>query len=294
MEKRTVFRGVGTALVTPMKDGVIDYKSLSGLIEMQIKAGVGAIVIGGTTGEAATLSDDERYRLYAFTAERISGRCPLIFGTGTNDTKSALRHTALASSVGCDGILTVTPYYNKGTEDGIIAHFLSIAEASRAPVLLYNVPSRTGVNLSIKALYRLSECENITGIKEADDSAERLIELSALSDRLSLYAGNDSALYTTLSLGGAGVISVLSNAYPHLLNRIYESFTTGDREGALREQRRILPIIKAMFFEVNPAPIKYVLSRLGLIRNELRLPMSVVSWDAKEKIDRLLAEFDLS
>ncbi len=288
MKKTEIFSGVGTARITPFSSGVIDFRTLGGLIEGQIKAGIDAIIIGGTTGEAATLSDDERYRLFSFAAAQIRHRVPLIFGTGTNDTKAAIRHTMLASSIGCDGVLVVTPYYNKGTESGIIKHFEAVADASSVPVLLYNVPSRTGVNLSIDAVRALSTHERIVGIKEAHDSAERLVELSEMRESLTLYAGNDSAFYEVLALGGGGVISVVSNAYPERVKRIYELYKSGDSRGALREQIALLPIIKAAFIETNPSPIKYIMNRLGLCQNELRLPLYPVTESSAHVIERAL------
>lgn len=284
MKKRIIFEGVGTALITPFRDGGIDYTALSGLIEMQIKGGVDAIIIGGTTGEAATLTDDERYRLFSFSRAKVDNRCRLIFGTGTNDTKAALRHTMLASQIGCDGVLAVTPYYNKGTEDGIVKHYLQIAEASGAPVLLYNVPSRTGVNLSLEVLWRLSEHENIVGIKEAADSLERYTHIAGFGEQLHLYAGGDATFFTTLALGGRGVISVASNAYPERVRRIYALFKEGKYREALAAQVALLPLIDALFVETNPAPIKYVMERLGLCSGEVRLPLDRVRESSAEKI----------
>ncbi len=255
---------------------------------MQIEAGIDALIIGGTTGEAATLSDEERYQLYTYAKDVIGGRAPLIFGTGTNDTYRARRLTKMASRIGCDGVLVVTPYYNKGTDEGIIRHFLTIAEESTAPVLLYNVPSRTGVNLKTEVLERLSEHENIVGIKEAHDSMDRLMELSALGERLPLYAGNDSAFFGVLSLGGHGVISVISNAYPKEMKRVYELFCGGDRQGALNEQIRLLPLIKSAFIETNPSPIKYIMSKMGLVENELRLPLAPVTIQSARVIDEII------
>ena len=225
--KKILFSGCATALITPFKNEKIDYQSLEALIEAQIEAGIGALVIGGTTGEAATLSDRERYTLFEFAAERVRKRVPLIFGTGTNDTRVAIAHTRAAERIGCDGALVVTPYYNKGTEEGVYRHYMKIAEASELPIILYNVPSRTGINLGIGLLRRLSESEKIVGIKEASDSADRLAALSELGDKLPLYAGNDSQLYTTLALGGKGVISVVSNLYPEKMTAIFKAFVSG-------------------------------------------------------------------
>ena len=273
MAKKKIFRGVGTALITPFRDGIIDYTALTKIIERQIDAGVDALIIGGTTGEAATLSDAERYQLFAYAKAAIDGRCKIIFGTGTNDTKRAVEHTKRASRIGCDGVLCVTPYYNKGTESGIVKHYLQLAECSTAPVLLYNVPSRTGVNLSISALRVLCMHENIVGIKEASDSCDRLITLCEMREELSLYAGNDSAMHTVLSLGGEGVISVFSNAYPEYFVRLAKEFFSGRHEVSLKMQIEALPMIQALFLETNPTPIKYLMHRMRLCQAEVRLPL---------------------
>lgn len=288
MKKRIIFTGVGTAIITPFRDGEVDYAALTRIIETQINEGIDAIVACGTTGECATLTDDERYRIYAHCREICDGRCRLILGVGSNDTHTALRHTAAASRVGCDGVLAVTPYYNKGTEDGIVNHYLHIAEASTAPVLLYNVPSRTAVNLSVSVVERLSRHENIVGIKEASDSAERLIELSALGDELWLYAGSDSLIHTVLALGGLGVISVASNAFPDRVKRICDSFFLERWRESLEYQTELLPIIKLLFREVSPAPIKHIMSRLGFCSGELRLPMGSVSEALWHELDALI------
>ena len=285
MKKQMIFKGVGTALITPFKNGRIDFSALEALIEKQIEAKVSALVIGGTTGEAATLSDVERYMLFEFAREKSAERVKLIFGTGTNDTKAAIRHTKRAEEIGCDGVLVVTPYYNKGTYSGVTKHYEEIAGATSLPVILYNVPSRTGVNLTLPQLERLSETENIVAIKEAGDSMDKYISLSGLTDRLALYAGNDSQIYTTLALGGDGVISVLSNLFPRLAVEICDSFFRGEAEKARRLQINALPLISALFAETNPAPIKYAMSRLGLCENNLRLPLAPVSEVSERIID---------
>ena len=271
--KKTVFNGIGTALVTPFKNGEIDYKTLDSLVEMQISSGVHALIIGGTTGEAATLTDSERYSLFEFTAEKCLGRIKLVFGTGTNDTGAAIRHTKKALEIGCDGVLLVTPYYNKGTEEGVFRHYMSILESADLPAILYNVPSRTGVNLGLNLLSRLAEHENVVGIKEASDSADRLVSLSAFGSSLPLYAGNDTQIYTALSLGGVGAISVVSNILPKASCDIINYYLQGDVKKSLAAQLRLLPFINSLFIETNPAPIKYAMSRLGLCSPELRLPL---------------------
>ena len=291
MKKERIFKGVGTALITPFKDGEIDYAALGRIIEAQIDSGIDALVVGGTTGEAATLTNEERYALFAFARDRVAGRARLIFGTGTNDTRVALSHTRVACKIGCDGILVVTPYYNKGTESGIVKHYLQIAEVSTAPVLLYTVPGRTGVNLSFSALDKLAEHPNIVGIKEASDSHDRLINLRTYAENLDLYAGNDSAIYTALSLGGMGVISVMSNAFPRTVKRICELYFSGHHKESLDLQVRSLPVIQALFSETNPAPIKHVMSSLRYCENELRLPLDRVSKATADLIDRALNSF---
>ena len=288
MKKKTVFSGVGTALVTPFSDYEIDYTSLGRLIDAQIDSGVDALVIGGTTGEAATLSDEERYRLFAFSAAKVAGRCKLVLGTGTNDTKAAVRHTKYAERVGCDGVLLVTPYYNKGTELGVEKHYLNIAESTNLPTILYNVPSRTGVNLGINLVSRLAEHENIVAIKEASDSADRLVSLAVLGDKIDLYAGNDSQIYTTLSLGGKGVISVVSNIFPAATKKICQSFFDGKPRDSLDMQIQLLPLIRSLFAETNPAPVKYAMSLLGLCSDELRLPLCEVRESTKKLVSEEL------
>ena len=291
--KKTIFEGVGTALITPFSEGKIDFPALERLIERQIEAGISALVIGGTTGEAATLSDEERYELYAFAKEKIGGRCALVLGTGTNDTRVAIKHTRFAEELGCDGALLVTPYYNKGTERGVVCHYRAIAESTTLPLMLYNVPSRTGVNMSRATLESLGEVENIVAIKEASDSADRLVEIAAMGDKMRLYAGNDTQLFTALSLGGMGVISVVSNVAPERMMRIYRDFKSGDITSAREGQIRLLPLIRALFIETNPAPIKHAAARLGLCSVELRLPLYEVSSEAKRLIDIELSRFGM-
>ena len=288
MVKKEIFRGTATAMITPFREGEIDYDCLGRLIDIQITAGIDALVIGGTTAEAATLTDEERYRLFEFSAERIDGKTKLIFGTGTNDTRVAINHSKYAEKVGCDGLLLVTPYYNKGTEGGIEKHYLSIAESVNLPTLLYNVPSRTGVNLGFNLIARLSEHPNIVGIKEASDSTDRLVTLASMSDKIALYSGNDSQVFPTLTLGGLGVISVISNLLPSETKEITDAYFSGDIAKAREIQFRLLPLIQAMFMETNPSPIKYAMSLRGLCSPELRLPLSEPRESTKREIERLV------
>lgn len=288
--KKEIFRGVGTALVTPFQCGKIDYKALEVLIERQIRAGVGAIVVGGTTGEAATLEDGERYELYRAARDIVAGRCKIVFGTGTNDTRVAIKHTEMAEKVGCDGVLLVTPYYNKGTREGLYRHYKAIAECTALPIMLYNVPSRTGVDLSLELLWELSNIENIVAIKEASGRADRLAELSMLP--LGLYAGNDAETYSVLSLGGLGVVSVVSNLYPGACVELCNLFFTGAVEKSLNLQKKLLPVINSLFIETNPAPIKYAMSRVGLCDGEMRLPMWLPTEATRRKIDKVIETYE--
>lgn len=284
INKKTVFTGAGCAIVTPFADGNIDFTTFERLVEMQIAAGTDAIIVGGTTGEAATLSESERYNLYEYSMGVVGGRCKVILGTGTNDTAAAVRHTKFAASLGADSALVVTPYYNKGTEEGIFRHYSTVAECSPLPIILYNVPSRTGVNLGLNLLSRLSEAENIVGIKEAGDSVDRLVALAGFSDTLPLYAGNDSQIYPVLSLGGKGVISVLSNIMPKAVKKITDSFFAGDLARSLLLQLELLPLIKALFLETNPAPVKCAMEELRLIKGELRLPLANVRESTRDAV----------
>lgn len=286
--KNYVFRGLGTALVTPFAKGEIDFDALYRLIDMQIAAGADAVIIGGTTGEAATLAESERDKLYSKCCEYAAGRTKIIAGTGTNDTAAAVRYTSMARRAGCDGALVVTPYYNKGTEEGIYRHYITVADSSDIPIILYNVPGRTGVNLGIRLLERLGAHPLICGIKEASDSVDRLTELSVFRDTLPLYAGNDSQIYPVLALGGAGVISVVSNLKAELVKRMCQSATTGEWERALEIQHRLLPLIKALFTETNPSPVKYAMSILGLCSSEVRLPLAEPRDSTKAILDEIL------
>lgn len=291
MKKKVLFRGCATALVTPFTSLGIDYEALDRLIEEQIGAGVDALVIGGTTGEAATLSTKERYALYRHAVDTVAGRVPVILGAGTNDTRVALRHTKMAKAIGGDGVLTVTPYYNKGTARGVVSHYLKLAEEGEMPIIVYNVPGRTGVNLSISQCEELARHENIVGIKEAGDSQERLVALAALGQDLPLYAGNDAAFFSVLALGGMGAVSVVSGLLPEETLAVSNLFFEGRVRDSLAAELRLLPMIDALFVETNPAPIKYALSLLGKCKADVRLPLLPPGEENAAKIRRVLQNY---
>ena len=288
--KKEIFRGVGTALITPMRGGKIDHDALGKLIDRQIDAGIEAIIIAGTTGEASTLTDDEREELYISAKRAISGRASLILGVGTNNTAKSLEYTKIAESVGCDGLLAVTPYYNKGTREGVFKHYELLAKSTYLPIILYNVPSRTGVDLSPAMVERLSYFDNIVAIKEAKGDRERLAELLK-NGRISVYTGCDGEMLDILELGGSGVISVVSNLCPRAVMELHELYYKGDNEGACEIFEKMKPIITALFTDTNPAPIKYALSRLGLCEEDMRLPMYPIDQNARRIVDAAMEDF---
>ncbi len=289
--KNTVFTGAATALVTPLtKDGV-DYNAFADLIEWQIAEGIDALVIAGTTGEGSTLSDEEHRAVLKFSAEQIRGRVPMIAGTGSNDTAYAIDLTKYACEVGCDAMLLVTPYYNKATQKGLVASFTAIADESTRPCIPYNVPSRTGCNLLPPAASTLADHPNIVGVKEASGNISQIAELAALcGDRLDIYSGNDDQIVPILSLGGLGVISVLSNLLPKETSRMCHLFLEGDVKAAREMQLRYLPLINALFCEVNPIPVKAAMSRMGFGENCLRLPLTPMEEEHEEKLVALMRE----
>ncbi len=289
--KKRIFCGVATAMITPLKDDKIDFRALECLIDRQVRAGISALVIGGTTGEAATLGEQERYELYARSREMTRGRIKLILGTGSPDTKTAVRYTKYASEVGADGALVVTPYYNKGTREGLYRHFKAISECSELPVLLYNVPTRTGVNLDVETVERLNRLQGVAGIKEASDSADRYAQLFSIKG-LAVYAGADAMTYSVLSQGGEGVVSVVSNLYPEACVELCKQFFAGNYKKSLEIQNKLLPVINSLFLETNPAPIKFAMARAGLCTAEMRLPMWLPTERCRERICAAMDAFE--
>ena len=283
--KKALFDGVCTALITPFKDGKIDYISLKKIIEFQIENGVDALLINGTTGESATLTEQEKRDIIAFSVQEVNGRVPLIAGTGSNDTKKAVELSKFADEIGADGVLVVTPYYNKASDDGLVYHYFEIANAINIPLILYNVPSRTGVNIPLSVYERLSKHKNIVGVKEASPSLSDFARLCAkCGSDLVLYSGNDNLIVPFLSLGGMGVVSVLSNALPREVGDICRLYFSGKVKKAADLQLRLLPLIEEIFCEVNPIPIKALMAHLGMCCEEYRLPLCRMSEIKKARL----------
>ena len=281
--KNTVFTGVATAIVTPMNKNGVDYESFGRLIEWQIAEGINALVIAGTTGEGSTLSDAEHKEVLKFAVDKIAGRVPVIAGTGSNDTSYAIELTKFACEVGCDAMLVVTPYYNKATQKGLIQSFTAIADASTKPIILYNVPSRTGCNIAPETCVQLAKHPNIVGIKEASGNISQIAKIASLvGDEMDIYSGNDDQIVPIMSLGGKGVISVLSNIAPKDTVEICDSFFRGDTEKSAKLQLEYLDLIDALFCEVNPIPAKAAVAAMGYGENYLRLPLTPME-EAHEK-----------
>lgn len=290
----SIFKGSAVAMVTPFKDGAIDYTALTRMIELQIISGTDALVVCGTTGEASTLSTEERTELIRFTVERVDGRIPVIAGTGGNNTAEVIENSRTAEALDCDGLLIVTPYYNKTTQQGLIAHYSAIAEQVRLPIIMYNIPSRTGMNLlpaTVKKIF--SENENIVAIKEASANIDQIIELTAMCPKLDLYSGNDNEVLPLLSLGGKGVISTVANVIPSDMHNLCMAYFAGKQEIARQLQLSILPLFQAAFCETNPIPIKAMMEMLNLCSGELRLPLVPPTEEHMSQIQKALSEYHL-
>ncbi len=289
--KNTVFTGAATAIITPFKNGDVDFDTFGRLVEWQISEGIDAIVVAGTTGEGSTLTDSEHKELIKYCVEKVAGRVPVIAGTGSNDTAYAIELSRYACEVGADALLLVTPYYNKATQEGLYQSFKAVADVSTKPCILYNVPSRTGCNLKPETLARLAECENIVAVKEASGDISQVAEISRLcGDKIDIYSGNDDQIIPVLSLGGKGVISVLSNLVPKETSLMCKKYFEGDQQAALSLQLKYLPLISSIFCEVNPIPIKAAMSKIGYGENSLRLPLTPMSEANAEKLYSLMKE----
>lgn len=274
--KHTIFKGMATALITPMyPDGSVDYEALERLIEFQIREGIHALVAVGTTGESATLEPEEQQSVIAFTVKKAAGRVPVIAGVGSNNTGHALENVRRACDAGADALLAVTPYYNKATQSGLAAHFTAIADASTCPVILYNVPGRTGCNLLPATVAQLAEHPRIVGIKEASGNMAQAVELFArCGEKLDIYSGEDALTVSMMAMGGAGTISVLSNVVPGGAAEMANACLSGDYGKAAALQCRYLPLIQALFCQVNPIPAKAAMAVLGFGADVLRLPLT--------------------
>ena len=278
------FTGSAVAIVTPFDGDKTNYNVLGELIEMHIAKGTDAIVICGTTGEASTMPDEEHLAAIKYTAEKAAGRIKVIAGTGSNDTAHAIELSKTAESYGVDGLLVVTPYYNKASQKGLIAHYNAIANAVSLPIILYNVPSRTGVNIAIPTLKELAKTENIVAVKEASGNISYVAKIAAEVPELYIYSGNDDMIVPIMSLGGKGVISVVANVMPAETHELCQKFLDGDTEGARRMQLEMLDLINNLFIEVNPIPVKTALRLMGYNVGQLRMPLCDMEESNLEKL----------
>lgn len=291
-----VFTGAGVAIVTPFKEnGEVNYEKFAELIEFQIENETDAIIVCGTTGESSTLTHEEHLDVIRYCAEKVAGRIPVIAGTGSNCTETAVYLSTEAEKYGVDGLLIVTPYYNKATQKGLYAHYKTIAESVKIPCIIYNVPSRTGCNVEPETIVRLcTDIPNIVGVKEASGNISQIVKLMALADgRVDLYSGNDDQIVPLLSLGGKGVISVLSNVAPKQTHDICARFFAGDVEGSCREQLRAISLCKALFCEVNPIPVKKALKLMGMEAGVLRMPLTEMEEENALKLEKVMKEYGI-
>ena len=291
-----IFEGAGVALVTPMNENLeVNYDKLEELLEEQIAGGTDAIVICGTTGESATLTEEEHMRTIRFAIDKVNHRIPVVAGTGSNSTATATQMSKEAAEAGADGILLVTPYYNKGTQNGLIKHYTTITEEAKVPAILYNVPSRTGCNIQPEtAVYLAKNVKNIVGIKEATGDLSQAAKMMSLADgSLELYSGNDDQVLPILSLGGLGVISVLSNVAPKETHDMVAKFLEGDVKGATEIQLKAIPLVNALFSEVNPIPVKAALNLMGMNAGPLRMPLTEMEEENKEKLKKAMQDFGI-
>ena len=293
MAKALPFTGSGVAIVTPFDGDKTNYDALGELIEWNISGGTDAIIICGTTGEASTMPDSEHLAAIEYTVKKVAGRIPVIAGTGSNETRHAVELSKKAEELGVDGLLQVTPYYNKTTQKGLIAHFGAIADAVNIPIILYNVPSRTGVNISIPVLKELAKRDNIVAIKEASGNISYTAQVAAEVPELYIYSGNDDMIVPVMSLGGKGVISVLANVMPKETHEMCQAYFDGDCKKATKMQLDLLDLVNALFIEVNPIPVKTALNLMGKNAGNLRLPLVDMADDTLAKLKAVMAKHGL-
>jgi 4-hydroxy-tetrahydrodipicolinate synthase len=290
----TLFRGAGVAIVTPFRNGMVDYPGLGQLIDWQISQEIDAIVVCGTTGEASTLNDEEHIETVRYTVEKTNGRVPVLAGAGSNDTAHAVFMSKELKASGADGLLLVTPYYNKCTQKGLIQHYTKIADEVDIPMILYSVAGRTGVNISPSTVFELAKHPNIVGIKEASGNISQVVEIAkCVNDDFALYSGNDDMIVPLLSVGGIGVISTVANIVPRDVHRMVMNYLEGDVKKACRLQLETKHLIDAMFVEVNPIPVKAALNMMGKIEMEYRLPLCPPEEKSMEYIRKELAAYGL-
>lgn len=291
-----VFTGAGVAIVTPFhEDGSINYEAFAELIEFQIAGGTDAIIVCGTTGEASTLTHEEHLDAIGFCIKQVAGRVPVVAGTGSNCTETAIYLSAEAEKLGADGLLIVSPYYNKATQKGLYAHFKAIADSVKIPVILYNIQGRTGVNIAPETIVKLwREVDNIVGVKEASGNLSQIAKILSLSDGgIDLYSGNDDQIVPIFSLGGKGVISVISNVAPAETHNICQLYFDGKVAESAKEQLRAIPMCDALFCEVNPIPVKAALNMMGLNAGPLRLPLTEMEDAHKEVLRKAMEEYGI-
>ena len=294
MTSNPIFRGVATALVTPTTPNGVDYDALGRLLDWQIEEGINALVIAGTTGEGSTLTVEEHKEVIRFSVERVNGRVPVIGGTGSNDTATAIELTKSACEDGVDACLVVTPYYNKATQNGLIAMYKAIADASTKPIIMYNVPSRTGVNIEPSTYLALADYPNIKAIKEANGNISKIVEAASLvGDKLDIYSGNDDQVVPILSMGGTGVISVMSNVAPRRTVEMCDRYFAGDVAGAAEIQCELYPLVRALFCEVNPIPVKAAMAAMGYCENYLRMPLCPMSEANEQAMLKLMRDMGI-
>lgn len=291
--KKVIFKGCGTAIATPFNSTGINYDVFKKMIEDQIKAGVDSIIVCGTTGEASTMTEAERKDTIKFVVDTVNKRIPVIAGTGSNNTYSAIELTKYAESIGVDGVLVVTPYYNKTTQKGLIEHYKAIANSTSLPIIMYSVPSRTGVNILPETCLELSKIDNIVAIKEASGNISQVAKIASLcGDNLSIYSGNDDQIVPILSVGGIGVISVLSNIEPKFTHEMVYDYFYGNVKEARRKQLASLNLIENLFSEVNPIPVKAGLNMIGYDYGIPRLPLVEMSEENKKRLSKAIENFE--
>ena len=292
--KKTIFKGCGTAIATPFTEDGVNFEEFGKLLEDQIANEVDAIIVCGTTGESATMSEEEKKEVIKFAIDKINKRTKVVIGTGSNNTTSAIKMSKYAEEAGADALLVVTPYYNKTTQKGLVAHYKAIAESVSLPIIMYSVPSRTGVNITPETCLELSKIENIVAIKEASGNISQVAKIASLcKDNLDIYSGNDDQVIPLLSLGGKGVISVLSNVMPKYTHEMVHKYLDGDVKEACKMQLDVLDLIDALFCEVNPIPVKYALNLMGYNFGKPRMPLIELSDSNKEKLEEIMKKHNL-